>query len=55
MVHIVIVIHVWEKMIMDNLKCISTLEDNGVILTCCRSDPNHEEKGLWHRKGRVYW
>lgn len=36
-------------------KCKSKTNVNGKILECCRSDQNHEEKGLWHRKGRVYW
>jgi len=40
-----------EKM----LKCQATIEDDGIILTCCRSDTDHEKRGLWHRKGRVCW
>lgn len=39
-----------------NQKCNEQFEvSTGKILTCCRSDPGHEEKGLWHRKGTVYW
>lgn len=40
---------------ISKIKCQSTLNDNGVILICCRSDPNHERNGLWHKKGLVYW
>ena len=41
--------------ITDVKECDATLDVNGVILTCCRSDHNHMKKGLWHRKGRLYW
>lgn len=36
-------------------KCKATVKIQGEFLECCRSDINHEEKGLWHRKGRTYW
>jgi len=39
----------------DTNKCNSTIEIQGELLTCCRSDPNHEKKGLWHRKEKTYW
>lgn len=39
----------------DANSCQATVKINGEILKCCRSDKEHEKKGLWHRKGRTYW
>ena len=38
-----------------DIKCKSTHNDNGTLLVCCRTDINHEKRGLLHRKGKVCW
>jgi len=37
------------------IKCKNKIMIQGEFLEYCRTNPNHEEAGLWHRKGRTYW